>query len=157
MAPRSNPVGKTRKEKPSFEQMLDRLMVSFKGRLVPPLGGYVYRFTIYLPLLSDGKEVFSTEQRFLLARLFHACFAGFSEAASEGTPPWHGSWSPPGAVRPIVDRHTLIVLYSPQVEEAKDFFCRLRWGFEQDEDAKQDVVLIVHVTPRLVEAAPLPE
>ena len=150
-------MGKTRKVKPSFEQMLDRLTASFKGRLVPPLGGYVYRFTIYLPLLSDGMEVFSTEQRFLLARLFHVCFAGFSEAASEGTPPWYGSWSPPGAVRAIVDRHTLIVLYSPQIEQAKDFFRRLRWILEQDEEANQDVVLIEHVTAWLVEAAPLPE
>src|SRR5881394_4011870 len=103
MASRSNPVAKTRKEKASFEQMLGQLTASFKGRLVPPLGGYVYRFTIYLPLLSEGR-----------------------------------------AVRPIVDRHTLIVLYSPQVEEAKDFFRRLRWVLEQDEDANQDVGLIEH-------------
>jgi len=137
--------------------MLGQLTASFRGRLVPPLGGYVYRFTIYLPLLSEGHAVFSRDQRALLANLFHACFAGFSEAASEGTPPWYGSWSPPDAVRPIVDRHTLIVLYSPQVEEAKDFFRRLRWVLEQDEDANQDVVLIEHVTAWLVEAAPLPE
>jgi hypothetical protein len=150
-------VAKRRKEKPSFEQMLSQLTAKFEGRLVPPLGGYVYRFTIYLPLLSDGKEVFSEQQRFHLARLFHACFEGFSESASEGNPPWYGSWSPPGAVRPIVDRHTLIVLYSPQIEEAKDFFRRLRWVLEQDEDANQDVVLIEHVTAWLVEAAPLPE
>ena len=78
---------------------------------------------------------------FLLALLFHACFSGFSETSSEGTPPWHGSWWPPGADRPIVDRHTLMVLYSPQIEEAKDFFRRLRWILEQDEEANQDVVL----------------
>ena len=109
-----------------------------------------------MPLLSEGQEVFSEHLRALLADLFHDCFAGFSEAASEGTPLWYGSWSPAGAVRPIVDRHTLIVLYSPQVEEAKDFFRRLRWVLEQDEDANQDVGLIEHVTAWLVEAAPLP-
>lgn len=150
-------MAKSRNKKPSFEQMLGQLTASFKNRLVPPLGGYVYRFTIYLPLLSEGQEVFSGQQRALLANLFHDCFGGFSEAASEGNPPWYGSWSPPGTVRPIVDRHTLIVLYSPQIEQAKDFFRRLRWILEQDEDANQDVVLIEHVTAWLVEAAPLPE
>ncbi len=34
-------MAKSRKEKPSFEQMLGRLAASFKNRLVPPLGGYV--------------------------------------------------------------------------------------------------------------------
>jgi hypothetical protein len=150
-------VAKPRREKPSFEQLLTRLAADFKNRLVPPLGGYVYRFTIYLPILSEGKEVFSSRQRFLLARLFHACFAGFSETTSEGTPPWYGSWSPAGAVRSVVDRHTLIVLYSPQVEGAKDFFRRLRWILEHDEDANQEVVLIEHVTAWLVEAISRPD
>src|SRR5438132_13575878 len=98
MAPRSLPVAKSRKEKPSFEQLLGRLAASFKNRLVPPLGGYVYRFPIYLPLLSEGQEVFSEHQQALLADLFHDCFAGFSEAPSEGTPPWWRSWSPAGRV-----------------------------------------------------------
>ena len=115
-------VARTRKEKRSFEQMLGQLSVNFKNRLVPPLGGYVYRFTIYLPLLSQGKEVFSSRQRALLAKVFHNCFAGFSESASEGNPPWYGSWSPPGSDRPIVDRHTLIVIYSPQVEDQRTSF-----------------------------------
>ena len=140
------------KRKPSFEEMLNQLSTEYKGRLVPPLGGYVYRFTIYLPILSEGKEVFSRPQRFHLDRLFHACFAGYSESSSEGHPPWFGSWSPPGAARPIIDRHILIVLYSPQIEEAKDFFRRLRWILEQKEAANQDVVLIEHLTAWLVEA-----
>jgi hypothetical protein len=62
-----------------------------------------------------------------------------------------------GAEQPIIDRHTLFVLYSPQIEEAKDFFRRLRWILEQDEDANQNVVLIEHVTAWLVESTPIPE
>jgi hypothetical protein len=49
------------------------------------------------------------------------------------------------------------VLYSPQIEEAKDFFRCLRWVLEQDEDANQDVVLIEHVAAWLVEPTPMPE
>ena len=147
-------MARTRNPRPTFEQLLGQLSARFRNRLVPPLAGYVYRFTIYLPLLCEGKVVFSKTQRFLLARLFHECFAGFSETASEGNPPWYGSWAPPGSRRPIVDRHTLIVLYAPQIEEAKDFFGQLRWILERKETANQDVVLIEHVAAWLVEAAP---
>jgi hypothetical protein len=106
--------------------MLRLLGASFQGRLAPPLGGFVYRFTIFLPLLSEGREVFSIRQRRLLADLFHECLGGYTQASAEGHPPWYGSWLPSGAVRPIVDRHTQMVLYTPQTEEAKEFFRRLR-------------------------------
>jgi len=106
--------------------------------------------------LSKGKEVFSSEKRALLGKLFHECFAGYSESAGEGHPPWFGSWLPPGASRPVIDRHTLIVLYSPQIEEAKDFFRRLRWLLQQKEAGDQDVILIEHTTAWLVEAVAMP-
>src|ERR1700732_392864 len=101
--------------------MLQTLHNGFQGRLFPPLGGFAYRFTIFLPLLSEGREVFSIRQRRLLGELFHACCGGYTEASAEGHPPFYGSWLPPGAEHPIVDRHTLMVLYTPQTERAKDF------------------------------------
>jgi hypothetical protein len=142
---------------PSFEQLLQTLKASFRGRLAPPLGGFVYRFTIFLPLLSQGKEVFTAAHRELLAELFHACFQGYTESSSEGHPPWYGSWAPPDTAQPVVDRHTLMVLYTPQIDEAKDFFRQLRWILEQKQVANQDVVLIEHTTAWLVEPSPLPE
>jgi len=81
--------------------------------------------------------------------------AGYTESAAEGHPPWYGSWAPPGAARPIVDRHTLMVLYTPQIEEAKDFFRQLRWILQQKHVANQDVVLIEHTSVWLVEPSPL--
>jgi hypothetical protein len=135
--------------------MLQTLRATFQGRLAPPLTGFVYRFTIFLPLLSEGKQVFPGAQRVLLAELFHACCAGYSEASAEGHPPWYGSWVPPGTTRPVVDRHTLMVLYTPQTEEAKDFFRQLRWILEQKHVAKQEVVIIEHMTAWLVEPSSL--
>jgi hypothetical protein len=135
--------------------MLQILKTAFQDRLIPPLGGFVYRFTIFLPLLSEGKEVFSRRQVYLLADLFHDCMDGFTEAAAEGNPPLYGSWRPPGATRPIVDRHTVLTLYTPQIDEAKDFFRQLRWILEQKHVANQDVVLIEHTTAWLVEPSPL--
>jgi hypothetical protein len=138
-----------------LEEMLQTLRASFQGKLFPPLGGFVYRFTIFLPLLSEGKTVFSKQQQFLLADVFHDCMRGFTETSAEGHPPLYGSWLPPGAARPIVDRHTVMVLYTPQVEEAKDFFRQLRWILEQKHVANQDVVLIEHTSVWLVEPSPL--
>jgi hypothetical protein len=149
-------VAKKRQRTETFEEMLQALRSSFQRRLAPPLGGFVYRFTIFLPLLSEGQVVFSSEQRALLAELFRTCFGGYTEASAEGHPPFFGSWLPPGATRPIVDRHTLMVLYAPQIEEAKDFFRRLRWILEQKHVADQEVVLIEHTTAWLVERAPPP-
>jgi hypothetical protein len=136
--------------------MLQTSSTAFARRLAPPLGGFVYRFTIFLPLLSEGREVFSRRHRRHLADLFHVCMGGFTEALAEGNPPFYGSWLPLGAAHPIVDRHTLMVLYTPQVEEAKDFFRQLRWILEQKQVANQDVVLIEHTTAWLVERSPLP-
>jgi hypothetical protein len=133
-----------------------QLRGAFQERLAPPLGGFVYHFTIFLPLLSQGQEVFSVAQRRQMADLFHACCGGYTEASVEGHPPWYGSWLPPGAAQPIVDRHTLMVVYTPQTEEAKDFFRRLRWVLEQKQVANQEVVLIEHTTAWLVESSPLP-
>jgi hypothetical protein len=48
-----------------------------------------------------------------------------------------------------------MVLYTPQTEEAKDFFRQLRWILEQEQVAKQDVILIEHTTAWLVEHSPL--
>jgi hypothetical protein len=135
--------------------MLRILKTTFQDRLIPPPGGFVYRFTIFLPLLSDGKEVFSRRHLYLLADLFHDCMDGFTEAAAEGNPPLYGSWLPPGATLPIVDRHTVSMLYTPQVDEAKDFFRQLRWILEQKHVANQEVVLIEHTTAWLVEPSPL--
>jgi hypothetical protein len=59
-------VARTRSQEPAFEQLLGQLTARFRNRLIPPLTGYVYRFMIYLPLLCEGKEVFTERQRFLL-------------------------------------------------------------------------------------------
>jgi len=135
--------------------MLQQLRDAFAERLFPPLSGYVYRFTIFLPILSEGLEVFSLPQRRLLKQLFHACFGGYTETAAEGHPPFYGSWLPPGATQPIVDCHTLMAVYTPQIEEAKDFFRHLRWILEQKHVADQEVVLIEHTSVWLVEPSPL--
>ncbi len=60
----------------------------------------------------------------------------------------------PGATLPVIDRHTLMVVYTPQTDEAKSFFRQLRWVLEQKQVANQEVVLIEHTAAWLVESSP---
>jgi hypothetical protein len=140
---------------PSFEKAVALLRRRFGGRLAPPLEGLAYRFTIWLPILAQGKPVFSQEQRFLLHGLFHDCFGGFSQTSVEGFPPWSGSWLPAGVDEPIVDHHLLLVIYALQDAEALTCLRQLKWVLQQEQVAAQEVVLIEQVPVHLIEAAEL--
>jgi hypothetical protein len=140
-------------KKQAFEQALTLLRHRFRNRLIPPLEGLAYRFTIWLPVLAQGKPVFSEEQRLLLNDLFHDCFGGFSQSSVEGFPPWFGSWLPAGVDEPIVDHHILLVVYSLQDAEALACLRHLKWILQQEHVAAQEVVLIEQIPVHLIEAA----
>ena len=91
---------------------VDLLRQRYYGRLAPPLEGLAYRFTIWLPILAQGKPVLSEAQRYLLNGLFRDCFGGFSQSYVEGFSPWSGSWLPAGGAEPVVDHHILLVVYA---------------------------------------------
>lgn len=93
-----------------LRELLEVLKTEPPGDLRPKLHGFAYRFTLYLPLLSEGNPVFTNQQRDLLADLFHSRFEGYSATTLEGSPPWYGSWLPSGAQRPVIDRHQLFVI-----------------------------------------------
>lgn len=141
--------------KPSLEEAVASLQSRYAGRLAPPLEGLAYRFTIWLPILAQGKEVFSEEQQSLLNGLFRDCFGGFSQSSVEGFPPWSGSWLPPGAHEPIVDHHILLVVYALQDAQALTCFRQLKWILQQEHVAAQEVVLIEQVPVHLIEALEL--
>jgi hypothetical protein len=52
-----------------LEDAVALLSSRYGGRLAPPLEGLAYRFTIWLPILSRGKTIFSAEQQAHLNRL----------------------------------------------------------------------------------------
>src|SRR5207253_10850717 len=125
---RSKPVARKQPpKKPSLEDAIALLRHRYHGRLIPPLEGLAYRFTIWLPILSRGKPVFSEEHRLVLQDFFHDCFGGFSQTSVEGFPPWRGSWLPAEAEEPIVDHHILLVIYALQDAETLTCFRQLKW------------------------------
>ncbi len=127
----------------------------YGGRLTPPLEGFAYRFTIWLPILTQGKAVFREEQQSRLNDLFHDCFGGFSQSRVEGFPPWSGSWLPTGAEEPIVDHHIVLIVYALQDVESLTCMRQLKWILQQQQVAAQEVVLIEQVPVHLIEAAEL--
>jgi hypothetical protein len=148
---RKHPPGKR-----ALEDAVALLSQRFQGRLAPPLEGLAYRFTLWLPILAQGKPVFSERQQSLLIDLFHDCFGGFSQTNVEAFPPWLGSWLPAVSTQPIVDQHILFVVYSLQDPGALRCFRHLKWVLQQKHVASQEVVLIEQVPVRLIEAEELP-
>src|SRR5436309_1165877 len=68
-----------RKRRAGLKERLDVLLANPPGDLaLENLEGFAYRFTVYLPRLSFGKEVFTRDQLFLLEALFNRRFQGYS-------------------------------------------------------------------------------
>jgi hypothetical protein len=142
-------------DKPGLEDSIALLRQRYGGRLAPPLEGLAYRFTVWLPVQSHGKPVFSGVHRILLNDFFHDCFGGYSQSSLEGFPPWSGSWLPPGTDQAIVDHHILLIVYTLQDAEALVCMRQLKWVLQQDEAAAQQVVLVEQVPVHLIEATEL--
>src|SRR5262249_55213596 len=142
-------------KKPGLEEAVALLRQRYQNRLVPPLEGLAYRFTIWLPILAQGKPVFSEAQRSLLNGLFRDCFGGFSQPNLEGFPPRSDSSSPAGAAEPVVDHHILLVVYALQDATALTCFRQLKWLLQQEQVPAQQVVLIEQVPVHLIEAEAL--
>jgi hypothetical protein len=149
-------VARRRARTPTFEQLLHALYSEPPGDLRPALEGFAYRFTIYLPLLSEGRAVFTDEHCDALADLFHERFEGYSATAVEGSPPWYGSWRPEGAPEPVIDRHMLFAIYTAQVEAARLFFRYLKSILQLPHVAHQEVVVIEQMPVWLVQGDLLP-
>jgi hypothetical protein len=141
--------------KPTLEDGVALLRQRYTGRLVPPLEGLAYRFTIWLPVQSRGIPVFSKEQQFCLFDLFLACCGGCSQSTLEGFPPWSGSWLPEGTNVPITDHHILLIVYTLQDADALTCMRQLKWILQQEHVAAQQIVLIEQVPVHLVEAEEL--
>ena len=139
----------------SLEEAAALLRERYGGRLAPPLEGLAYRFTIWLPVQSKGRVVFSGAQQLLLCDLFHDCFGVFSQSSLEGFAPWTGSWLPAGTDEPIVDHHIHLFVYTLQDAEARTCLRQLKWVLQQNHVAEQEVVLIEQVPVHLVEAMEL--
>src|SRR5262249_17294425 len=75
--------------------------------------------TLRLP--PSDRVVFTGRHCPLLADLFNRRFEGYLASASEGNPPWYGSWLPHEARESITDRHMLFVLYTTQPTEADPY------------------------------------
>lgn len=156
MAEKAKPVGKKQPvRKLSLDAGATFLRERYGGRLAPPLEGFAYRFTVWLPVQAKGRPVFSREDRHIVCDLLNHCFGGFTQSHVEVAPPWSGSWQPEGAAEPIVDFHIQMVIYALQDTEAVACMRQLKWLLQQEHVAAQQVVLIEQAPVQFVEASEL--
>ena len=93
----------------------------------PRLEGFGYRFTLVLPLLSEsGEAVFSVENLQALWDLFSRRCGGCLGSSSVSNPAWFGSYLPPAETVPVKDYHTLVIVYTKQIDAADRFFQMLK-------------------------------
>ncbi len=135
-----------------LDAIVQDLRVPSLNNSPPRLEGFAYRFAIVFPLLSEtGEEVFSQYHLYPLLDLFNRRFGGCLASSSLAYPSWFGSYLSSPEVRPVKDYHTLIYVYTKQVDAADRFFQLLkvilkRAGF-------QDEILIERSPVWLVEGA----
>jgi hypothetical protein len=139
----------------ALEDAVALLRQRYGGRLLPSLEGLAYRFTIWLPVQSQGMPVFTEEHKAHLYDLFHDCFGGYTQFRLEGFPPWSVSWLPSGRTEPVVDHHIVLILYTLQDAAATARMRQLKWILQQQHVAAQQIVLIEQVPVQLVEAEEL--
>jgi hypothetical protein len=139
----------------SLEDGVAVLGQRYRGQLKPPLEGLAYRFTIWLPVQSHGRPVFTRLHRAALFDFFLSCCGGCSQSTLEGFPPWSGSWLPEDAGEAVVDHHVLLIAYTLQDSESVACMRQLKWLLQQEHIAAQEVVLIEQVSVQFVEAAEL--
>lgn len=136
----------------SLEEGAAYLKQRFGGRLVPRLEGLAYRFTIWLPVQSGGKPVFTRQQQAITYDLLLTCCDGCSQTTLEGFPPWTGSWLPEIGEQPISDQHILLIVYTLQDADAATCLRHLKWLLQQHHIAAQQVVLFEQVPVNLLES-----
>lgn len=95
--------------------------------------------------------MFSVYQQRLLIELFDHRFGGCLVSASMAHPSWFGSYMPAPGAEPVKDYHTIIYIYSKQIDAADRFFQILKVILKKA--GFQDEVLIERVPAWLVEAA----
>src|SRR5436190_13269079 len=111
MAKRSKPVARKQPPKrPSLDEAVALLRRRYGGRLAPPLEGLAYRFTVWLPILAQGKPVFSEKQQSLLNASFATALADFPSPTSNAIRPGPAPGFP--RERVIVDYHILLIIYA---------------------------------------------
>jgi hypothetical protein len=92
------------------------------------LKGFVYKFTLVLPIMFEGKQVFSEEDRILLRDLLTADFGGCTYTNDINHPLFEGTYQMDNEV--ALNQNAMYIVYALQSEDSIDYFRTLQKNLE---------------------------
>ncbi|MBI1926176.1 hypothetical protein HYR99_18235 [Candidatus Poribacteria bacterium] len=95
---------------------------------VTTLRGFVYRFTLVIPIMLEGKQVFSEGDRILLRNLLTEDFGGCTYTNDINHPLFEGTYQMDNEV--VVNQNAIYMVYALQNEDSIDYFRTLQRNLE---------------------------
>ena len=95
---------------------------------VTTLSGFVYRFTLVIPVMLQGKLVFSEVDRMHLRNLLTEDFGGCTYTNDVNHPLFEGTYQMENEV--VVNQNAMYVVYALQNDSSIDYFRSLQKNLE---------------------------
>ena len=92
------------------------------------LSGFVYKFTLVIPVMLEGKRVFSEGDRILLRDLLTEDFSGCTYTKDVNHPLFEGTYQMDDEV--VVNQNAMYIVYALQNEDSIDYFRTLQRNLE---------------------------
>ena len=108
------------------------------------LRGFVYRFTLVIPILLEGERVFSDENRTRLRDLLTEDFGGCTYTNDINHPLFEGTYQMDGEV--VVNQNAMYVVYALQSEDSIDYFRTLQSNLETHTGEEKILVEMLALT-----------
>lgn len=116
-----------------------------KVRLFPNLSGYAYKFTLIIPLLFKGKEVFSASDKKKLLDLLSEDFGGCTCSGDITHPLYVGtSMNKKGEI--VKNNNAMYTVYALQTDESIEYFQALQSNLQEYSSEEKILVEMTSVT-----------
>lgn len=125
-----------------FNQSLFNLEII---RLPPSLSGYAYKFTLTIPLLFEGREVFSGLDKVKLLGLLTEDFGGCTCTEDIVHPLFAGTWiDEQGNI--VKNNNAMYVIYATQTDKSKEYFKTLQLNLQKSSGEEKILIEMIPVT-----------
>ena len=95
---------------------------------VRTLSGFVYRFTLVIPVMLEGERVFSEADRTLLRKLLTEDFGGCTYTKDVNHPLFEGTYQMENEV--VINQNAMYIVYALQNDDSITYFRTLQKNLE---------------------------
>ena len=111
---------------------------------VTTLCGFVYRFTLVIPVMFEGKRVFSEVDRTLLRNLLTEEFGGCTYTKDINHPLFEGTYQMENEV--VINQNAMYIVYALQNDSSIDYFQTLQKNLETHTGEEKILVEMMALT-----------